>query len=303
MDRTLEQNGGAATAGGTPAAGAAGGSVSPDTAGTGGGASATAGGGFDWKQALGAGYAQHEKLLAAKGWKGPAEALASYSGLESMIGAERVALPGKDAAPEAWDGVWKKLGRPDKPEGYELQRPSEMALYSDDFAQKFRQAAHKSGLNARQAAALHDWWVQEAGQGLKVEGEQAQLAEGELKRKLEIAWGSQREEKLESARRAARHFGLAEGQLTRLEAITGDFRLIEALAGIGGLLGEDRLVGRQTSMLTQEAARGEMRRLEGDAEFRRAYIDRGHPGHDEAVRRMTELAERANPFAVARAGR
>ncbi len=53
--------------------------------------------------------------------------------------------------------------------------------------------------------------------------------------------------------------------------------------------------------LTQDAARAEMRRLEGDAEFRRAYIDRGHPGHAEAVRRMTEVAERANPFAVGKA--
>ena len=58
----------------------------------------------------------------------------------------------------------------------------------------------------------------------------------------------------------------------------------------------ERLVGRQTSMLTKDAARAEMRRLEGDVEFRRAYIDRGHPGHNEAVLRMTELAERANPF-------
>jgi hypothetical protein len=262
-----------------------------------------AGAGFDWRGALGEGYAQHEKLLAAKGWKGPADVLASYSGLESMIGTEKIPLPGKDAGPEAWEVVWKKLGRPEKPEGYALQRPADLAVYSDDFAQKFRQAAHKSGLSARQAAALHDWWVQEAGQGLKAEGEQGQLAEGELQRKLEIAWGSQRDEKLESARRAARHFGLGEAQLAKLEALTGDFRLIEALSGIGGLLGEDRLVGRQTSMLTQEAARGELRRLEGDPEFRRAYIDRGHPGHDEAVRRMTELAERANPFAVARAGR
>ena len=260
-------------------------------------------GAFDWKGALGEGYAQHEKLLAAKGWKGPADVLASYSGLESMIGTEKIPLPGKDAGPEAWEAVWKKLGRPEKPEGYVLQRPADLALYSDDFAQRFRQAAHQGGLNARQAAALHDWWVQEVGQGLKAESEQGQLAEGELRRKLEIAWGSQRDEKLESARRAARHFGLAEAQLAKLEALTGDFRLIEALSGIGGLLGEDRLVGRQTSMLTQEAARGELRRLEGDAEFRRAYIDRGHPGHDEAVRRMTELAERANPFAVARAGR
>lgn len=266
-------------------------------------AAATATAAFDWQQALGPAYGQHERLLQAKGWKGPADVLASYSGLESMIGTERIALPGKDAGPEAWEGLWKRLGRPDKPEGYTLQRPQDLSLYSDDFAQKFRAAAHQAGLNARQAAALHDWWVGEAGAGQQAESEQQQLAAGELKRKLEIAWGSQGEAKLESARRAARHFGLEEAQLSRLENLTGDFRLLDALSAIGGLLGEDRLHGKQAAALTQESAKSEIRRLEGDAEFRRAYIDRGHPGHAEAVRRMTELAERAHPFAVARAGR
>lgn len=258
---------------------------------------------FDWQQALGPAFPQHERLLQAKGWKGPAEVLASYSGLESMIGAERIALPGKEAGPEAWEGVWKRLGRPDKPEGYELQRPADLGLYSDDFAQKFRAAAHQAGLTARQAVALHDWWVAEAGAGQQAESEQQQRAAGELQRQLEIAWGSQSAEKLESARRAARHFGLEEAQLSRLESLTGDFRLLDALSAIGGLLGEDRLHGKQAAALTQESAKAEIRRLEADAEFRRAYIDRGHPGHAEAVRRMTELAERAHPFAVARAGR
>lgn len=85
------------------------------------------------------------------------------------------------------------------------------------------------------------------------------------------------------------------GHLTAAEC-----RRIAEVALLGSPSWED---GNQTSPMTQEAARGEMRRLEGDHEFRRAYIDRGHPGHGEAVRRMTELAERANPFAVQRAGR
>ncbi len=258
---------------------------------------------YDWQQALGPAYGQHERLLQAKGWKGPAEALASYAGLEAMIGGDKLALPGKGAPPEAWDKVWERLGRPAKPEGYALEKPPEAAFYSDETAGKFRAAAHQAGLSAAQAGALHDWWLGEMAAGAAAGAEQVAVAEGELARKLELAWGSGRDEKLEGARRAARHFGLGEAQLLKLESLAGDFRLLDGLAAMGALLGEDSLVGRRTESATQAQAQSELRRLEADPEFRRAYVERGHPGHGEAVRRMTELAERANPFAVARAGR
>ena len=258
---------------------------------------------FDWRQVLGESYGRHERLLQAKGWKGPADVLKSYAGLESMIGTEKVALPGKSAPPEAWDAVWNRLGRPESPEGYAFAAPAEGTPYAEETAQKFRQAAHAAGLTAKQAAALHDWWLGEATAGQAATLEQGARAEGELARKLETAWGSDKEARLDAARRAARHFGLGEQQLARLESVAGDFRLLEGLAAIGAQLGEDSLVGRQTAMATQGQAEAEIRRLRADPDFRRAYVERSHPGHDEAVRRMSELAERANPFAVARAGR
>ncbi len=258
---------------------------------------------FDWRQALGEAYGRHERLLQAKGWKGPGDVLASYAGLESMIGAEKVVLPGKAAPPEAWDAVWNRLGRPESPEGYAFTAPAEDAPYAEETAEKFRQAAHAAGLTAKQAAALHDWWLGEASAEQAATAEAGARAEGELARKLETAWGGDKEARLDAARRAARHFGLGEAQLGRLEAVAGDFQLLDGLASIGALLGEDSLVGRESSMASQGQAEAEIRRLRADPEFRRAYVERGHPGHEEAVRRMSELAERANPFAVARAGR
>jgi hypothetical protein len=256
---------------------------------------------FDWKGALGETHGRFEKLIAAKGWKGPGDALASYSGLEAMLGQDRIALPGKDAKPDDWDRVWTKLGRPEKPEGYAFSRPEGFAGYSDDFAAAFRGEAHKHGLSAKQAAALHDWWVGQA-QGLLGSAEaERSAAATQLKGEIEAAWGLARDEKLAAARRAARHFGLGEAELSQLEGLSGSMAMLQGLASIGEGLKEDRLAGGAGGPgLTSESARAELSRLEGDASFRAAYLDSGHPGHAEAVRRMTELAQRAAPGAVGR---
>jgi len=254
---------------------------------------------FDWKGALGETHERFEKLIAAKGWKGPAEALESYSGLEAMLGQERIALPGKDAKPGEWDRVWAKLGRPEQPDGYELGKPEGFAGYSDDFAQAFRGEAHKHGLSAKQAAALHDWWVTQAQGTLSAAEEERSAAAGALKTEIDTAWGLARDDKLAAAKRAARHFGLDEAQLSRLESLAGSLSMLQGLAAIGEGLKEDRLAGGAGGQgFTPEQARAELTRLEADKEFRAAYLDRGHPGHGEAVQRMTALAERAAPHAV-----
>jgi hypothetical protein len=258
--------------------------------------------GFDWKGALGPSHGRFEKLISAKGWKGPGEALESYAGLESMLGQDRVVLPGKDAKPGDWDRFWTKLGRPEKPEGYAFAKPQGFDGYSDDFAQAFRGEAHRHGLSAKQAAALHDWWVdqtQEVAQSAESErSAAASQAASALKTEMEAAWGLARDEKLGAARRAARHFGLAEAELSRLESLGGSMKLLSALASIGEGLKEDRLAGGSASAVSPAGARAELARLEADKDFRAAYLDRGHPGHGEAVRRMTELALRAAPGAI-----
>jgi hypothetical protein len=256
---------------------------------------------FDWKGALGETHGRFEKLIAAKGWKGPGEALESYSGLEAMLGQDRIALPGKDAKPADWERVWTKLGRPEQPDGYAFAKPEGFAGYSDDFAQAFRGEAHKHGLSAKQAAAVHDWWVGRAQESLGTAEQERSAAASALKGEIDAAWGLARDEKLAAAKRAARYFGLGEGELSQLEGLAGSLSMLKGLAAIGEGLKEDRLAGGAGGQgLSSEGARAELKRLEADPDFRTAYLDRGHPGHGEAVRRMTELAERAAPGALGR---
>ena len=42
----------------------------------------------------------------------------SYLSAQKLVGANKVAIPNKMATDEDWDEVYKKLGRPDKPDDY-----------------------------------------------------------------------------------------------------------------------------------------------------------------------------------------
>lgn len=83
--------------------------------------------------------------------KGYAKEINDFSGLLKMLdGAqsklgERV-FPGEDSPREAWENVYKKLGRPDDPNAYNIGDLKGAEILKPIF--------HKIGLNARQAAEL-----------------------------------------------------------------------------------------------------------------------------------------------------
>ena len=144
-----------------------------------------------------------QALVAAKGWRGPEDALKSYTHLERLMGGEKIAVPGADAPAEAWEAVYARLGRPAKADDYQFAKPEGLAGYSDELAGGFRAAAHAAGLSSRQAAALHDFYVKVAGDRAALNAEQADSASEELAVALRRKWGPNYDAKVDLARRAA----------------------------------------------------------------------------------------------------
>lgn len=247
----------------------------------------------DWSAAF---DADAKALVAAKGWRGPEDALKSYANLERLMGGERIALPAADAAPEAWDAVYARLGRPARAEDYALEKPDGVA-YSEDLAAGFRDAAFAAGLSDRQAKALHDFYVQTASEKAAGEAARGAAASEELEADLRRAWGSQFDAKVALARRAVRAFAPPEA-VDALSASLDAPALLSLFAHIGEAMGEDRLVGDGGALLAlgPDQARSEIARIEGQmTDPKSPLMDRAHPEHDALVRRRDALYRLAFP--------
>ena len=259
---------------------------------------ATASATSDWT----AEYAPDERdFIAVKGWRAPSDLLQSYRHLERLVGSDTVRIPGRDAPVDEIDAFWSRLGRPETPADYDISAPSDMAGYSQDMQDWFRDVAHECRMPTEMAQRFHDKYVEKF--VTEASGLAAGLAEARQHTEAELRanWGVDYDRKQALADRALQALGgdrlVEELRLTGLDTSAA---LTEAFAAAGEqLLSEDGLEDDQGSQRfghTPDSARQEIRRLRADAEFMNIYGDRRHAEHEAAQQRMDQL------YAIAREG-
>lgn len=119
--------------------------------------------------------------------------------------ANSIQLLKDDASDEDRATFFTKLGRPEKPEGYEFKKPDlpEEIKYDEDQEKEFRKLAHKTGLSQAHAAVFYDWYHQNILKSYKILQNASKKdfddAVGELKKD----WGDKYDENTEVAKRAA----------------------------------------------------------------------------------------------------
>ena len=76
--------------------------------------------------------------------------------------ANSIQLLKDDASDEDRATFFTKIGRPEKPEGYQFTKPTlpEDLKYDEDQEKEFRGTAHKLGLSTPQATGIYDWYHQ-----------------------------------------------------------------------------------------------------------------------------------------------
>jgi hypothetical protein len=80
----------------------------------------------------------------------------SYAELNKMLGS-RVALPGENATEEELNRFYSKLGRPESPDKYDINRENETELFKS-----FRETAFKSGMTDKQVKEVYNLFDQYA---------------------------------------------------------------------------------------------------------------------------------------------
>lgn len=216
----------------------------------------------------------------------------SYVHAQRMVGADKIALPGRNATPDDWSAVFDRLGRPASPEAYAFERPEAGDLpYDEALEQAFRGKAHELGLLPQQARGLFDWWLQTQMQAFRELQRNAQSGRHENEQRLRGEWGMAYDRHVDAANTALRRF--ADEELTgRLgEGLGNDPAFIRFCAKVGALLAEDRLTGAGAP----QGGAGEARRRISEVLADRAhpYFNNRDPRHDHAVDYVRGLFEQA----------
>lgn len=228
----------------------------------------------------------------------------SYKHAATLVGvdrAEMLRLP-KDAAAPEWDAIFNRLGRPDKPDGYEWKTPEGLPA---EVETAFRTDVHKLGLTKAQAAGVLDFYGQQLAAQTAAQQAVTGAAEQETIITLKKEWGAAFPDQLHAARRALDEIGGPQlAQKLVAAKLTADPDIIRFFAKLGmqsaepGALigGSGGAIGRVA--LTPDAAQREIRTLQGDKTFFREFSDRSHPNHATHKGRWDELHKYAYPEAA-----
>jgi hypothetical protein len=140
---------------------------------------------------------------------------------------------------DAWNKIYDRLGRPAKPEDYELAVP---AGGNDTYAKFIATTMHELGITKKQAQALaakQNEFV--AGEATRQTAEyQATLErqDGELHSK----WGEAYDKNIQIARGSFAELGLKPEAVDALEKAMGFAGVMEFFHNIGSKIGEDKFV-------------------------------------------------------------
>lgn len=248
----------------------------------------------DWKASIPEDIRGHKSLETIQDVGSLAK---SYVNAQSMIGADKIAIPGKSSTPEQWSEIYSKLGRPEAADKYELANnlpegqeldPQLMGGYTD--------IAHKAGLSTKQAQSILDWYngVLTDTTAQTTAAEQAQLEEKMTE--LKQHFGPAFEDRVNLAKAVSAQFTEGDESLFDVKLADGsllgnnpDFIKMAANMGVfmKEKMGEDTLEGVKTS---GAASRHE---LEGKLAEMQApdspYWDSKHPQHDWYVNEVTRI--------------
>lgn len=231
----------------------------------------------------------YKGLVENKGWKSREDALKSYMELERLRGvpeSELLRLP-KEGDQEAWNALYARLGRPEKPEDYGLEVP--------EGGIDLRALAHEAGLSKAQVERLQKGLGELASKLQEQHSEAAQQAQARRAEQetaqLKEEWGNNYDKNVVAAQRGVKALGWDADTLDKLEAAMGTrwvyeeaFKIGRGLSEHGGPLGENRQSGFGMS---PEAARVEFNSWATDP----AKIARLQ--HENREVRMAAQAERS----------
>ena len=228
-----------------------------------------------------------------------------------------ITIPGEDAGKEDWDtfhgkltkqvpglmpkpdledddarsALYGSLGRPDKPDGYAIPEVK-VEGYDDAIdmtqAEEFRNIAHKVGLNGSQFDQIVTAVTTANVQAGHKAAEENIAAHKELKKE----WGEDYNRRMSLATNIAKLTDAPEGLYNALKEGRGApqdykwlFEIASSFKGEGKNLSDDK--NDKNVSMTPDEASTKINEIKNNKQH--PYWDKSLPGHNDAVKRMTDL--------------
>ena len=246
--------------------------------------------GKTWKEAISQEYRSNPNIEKFT----ELDALAkSYINAVSMIGTDKIPLPGKSATDEQWNEVYNKLGRPESADKYTLEFKTDVAPVDENVIKGFAQNAHKLGLNNKQAQGILEFYKSTLEGSAKEMSVNMESAQAEAANTLRSEWGKSYDENLRKASSVAQTYlepELLDTQLRDGSRLGDNPKIIKAFANIANLLSEDKIIGTEADNILQgREIEKEIEDLTSDRQG--AYWNKMHPNHTKVVNQVLALRE------------
>ena len=218
----------------------------------------------------------------------------SYLSAQKLVGANKVAIPNKMATDEDWDEVYKKLGRPEKPDDYKYSFKDDEI--NQDQLKSFNETAHRIGLLPKQAERIIKFYnemneQQQADQSKVFEEKQVEAMSN-----LKKEFGPTYNKRLDQAKKLATETlgtEMLNNTILKDGSRLGDnVSVIKAFSMLADKLSEDEIInGEGTGYVTASEIEKEISELTEEGS---PYWNKTHPNHKKTVDQVFKLREQLN---------
>ena len=210
----------------------------------------------------------------------------SYVELQKLVGS-RVKVPTDESTEEDINSFYTQVGRPDTPENYAIDLPSDS--YPQEAIQAFLKEAHASGLTNKQAQSAINFYNSMETDGQINSDAAMQQAKVDAESALKKEWGpTEYAKELAVSRRAFNRF--ADDDLKAFvneTGVTNNVAMIKFLNRIGKAFSEPSMAGsgKDAGSIDGDSAKIEISAMLKDTghKYNAALFDNKHAKHLEAI--------------------
>lgn len=204
-----------------------------------------------------------------------------YVHAQKLVGRDKVTIPKEDATEDEIENFWRKVGKPESPEKYDL---SETQNLDTEFLDDFKKAAHEANVLPSQAEKLIKWYDLKAKEELEKSNATAESQRKEAFDRLQKEWGQDFDQNRLKAKQGYDQFVTPSlHDELKQKGLTKDPTFLKVMYEVGKSLKEGSFRGEAVANigLTPEMAQEKLNNILSDPKH--PYMNSRDPRHDKAV--------------------